>query len=102
MYIRIMVIASYLVLVLGCIPTLCIGRERSSRLGDTDTPGVATVTVVSTADQLMSAVESGITHIRLVAHVDLRSFESSVPEAGVLLTPGAQLQSITVRPSPKI
>ena len=62
-------------------------------------PHRATITVVKTADQLASALRSNVRHVRLTAHVDLRGYASSAPEAGVIFEAGSRLESLTVRES---
>ena len=60
-------------------------------------PRRATITVVKTADQLVSALRSNERHVRLAAHVDLREYASSAQEAGVVFEASSRLESITVR-----
>eukprot|EP00892_Ulva_mutabilis_P004628 jgi/Ulvmu1/2537/UM139_0005.1 len=52
---------------------------------------------ISSAEQFVGAVEDGINHIRLVAHLDLRSYDSSTLDAGVLIAVASTLQTITGR-----
>lgn len=60
-------------------------------------PRGATITVVRDADQLATALRSKVNNIRLTAHVDLRQYASSAPEAGVIFEAGSNLESLMVR-----
>lgn len=62
-------------------------------------PRHATITVVRDAALLAIALRSNVSHIRMAAHVDLRQYVSSAPEAGVIFEAGSRLESLTVRES---
>lgn len=84
--------------VLGCLLSSLLqlhgalpGAAKASNTGD------VTIALVNDAEQLVSAIDSGVPHLRLTAHVDLRSYEVLIPDADAVFAAGAQLQSFTVR-----
>lgn len=92
---------SYLLrLIVGCLLSSLLqlqgalpGAATASATGDID----VTIAVVNAAEQLVSALDSGVSHVRLTAHVDLRSYEVLDPDADAVFAAGAQLISLTVR-----